>query len=122
LNDEIHAPDIDSQLEGGRRHEGLQLALLEALFSLEALLARQAAVVTGDILGANPLRELHREALGETPSVHEHERRPMLRDQLGNPGVELFPDLRGHHRLERGRRDLQLEIERPDVARVHDSR
>ena len=74
--------------------------------------------MTGDAIRAKPLGEMHRQPLAETPGVHKHQRRAMLRDQLGDPGVDLFPNLRRHHRLERRGWDLQLQIQRADVAGV----
>src|SRR2546430_16393147 len=71
---------------------------------------------------AKPRGEMHRRPLAETPGVHEHQRRAMLRDQLGDPGVDLFPHFRRHHRLERRGWNLQLEIQRANVPGVDNRR
>src|SRR6266581_8786174 len=94
LDDEVDAADVDAQLERRGGDERFELAPLQSLFGFEPLLARQAAVMARDAIAADPFREVHRETLGEAPSVHEHQRRAMLRDQLSDPGVDLFPDLR----------------------------
>ncbi len=45
LADEVHVADVDAELERGRGHERLQLAGLQALLRVEAMLPREAAVV-----------------------------------------------------------------------------
>ena len=47
-------------------------------FRRQAQLARQAAVMRGDIVFAQPLAQMMRDALGQAPRVHEHQRRAML--------------------------------------------
>src|SRR2546422_836564 len=71
-----------------------------------------------DVLGAEPFGQMHRQALTQPPGVYEHQRRAVLRNQLGDAGIELLPHLRRHHRLERRGRNLQSEIEGPDVSGV----
>src|SRR3989441_13183812 len=80
LDDEIDTADVDAQLERGGGNERFELAPLQSLFGFEPLLARQAAVMARDVIGADPFREVHRETLREAPRVHRHERRAMLRD------------------------------------------
>ena len=76
--------------------------------------------MAGHPIGAKALRKVHREPLAQPARVHKHERRLMLRDQLGNPRIDLFPHFRRHHGLERRRWDLERQIECADMARVHD--
>ena len=71
---------------------------------------RHAAVMRGDGLFAEPLGELARDALGHAPRVDEHERRAVLRDQLGQARVDFRPDLVRHHRLERRPRNFDGQI------------
>ena len=55
LADEIDGADVDAELERRGRDHHLQLAGLEPLLGVEAPRARQAAVVRGDALLAEPL-------------------------------------------------------------------
>ena len=122
LNDEIHAPDIDAELERGSRDERLQLAVLQSLFRVQAFFSRQAAVMTRDSGLAEPFGQIHRQALAEAPRVHEYERGTVLRDQLCNSSGNLFPHLRRHDGFERRGRNLELEVERANVTDVDDCR
>ena len=101
LDDEIDAADVDAELERRGRHEGLQLASLESLFGSEPLFARQAAVMAGHLVRAEAIGQMHRQSLAQPAGVDEDQRGLMLRDQLGDPAVDVVPDLRRHHRLER---------------------
>ena len=73
-----------------------------------------------DVLGADALGEEARRALGEAPVVDEDERGPVRLDQLGEPVVQLVPDLVRHHRFERRARQLQREVALAHVAGVDD--
>ena len=59
-------------------------------------------------------------ALGKAARVHEDQRRPMLAHQLGEPVVHLLPNVTGHHRFERSRRQLDRKIPPAHVAGVDD--
>ena len=72
--------------------------------------------------GAEPFGQMHRQALAQPPGVHEHERRAVLGNQLGDAGVDLLPHFCRHHRLERRRWNLEREIEGPDMAGVDNRR
>ncbi len=58
-------------------------------------------MVRRDDLLADPLGEVQCQALGQAAGVYEDEGRPVLRDQLGEPVVDLLPDLAGRDRLDR---------------------
>ena len=120
LADEIDRADVDTQFERGRRHQRAQLAVLEPLLQPQPPLLGEAAVVAGDVLLADALRELVRDALREPPRVHEDERRAVLRDQLGDALVDLAPLLGRGDRLEVSRRQLDGEVEVALVAEVDD--
>ena len=60
-----------------------------------APLAREAAVVRGDVLLAEPLARGARDALDQAPRVDEDQRRPVLARQRGDAVVELVPLLVG---------------------------
>ena len=83
-------------------------------------LARQAAVVAGDRVLAQDLRELRRDPLGHLPRVHEDERRAVLADEVGHPRVDLLPLLVRADGGERRGRDLDRQVERAEAARVHE--
>ena len=58
LADEVDVADVDAELERGGGDQRLQLAGLEPLLGVEALLLGQAAVMGGDLVLAEPLGEL----------------------------------------------------------------
>src|SRR5512144_2006531 len=80
LANEVDVADVDAQFERRGRNERLELAGLEALLGLQAMLLREAAVVRGHRVLAEPLREMARRALGKPARVHEHERRAVRAD------------------------------------------
>ena len=82
LADELHRPDVDAELERRRGHERAQVAGAQARLGALAAIRGEAAVVRRDLVGAEPLAEHVREALGEPPRVHEHERRAVVADVL----------------------------------------
>ena len=120
LDDQIDAADVDSQLERRGGDQRLQLAPLQPLLCLQPFFSRQAAVMARDAIGAEPFGQMHREAFAQPTGVYEHQRRAVLRNQLGDAGVDLFPHFRRHHRLERRRWNLERQIEGPDMAGVDD--
>ncbi len=120
LADEVDVPDVDAQLERGGGHQHLELALAQPVLGAEAGLLGEAAVVRGDVVRAQALRELVRHALGQPARVHGDECRAVRLDQLDQPVVVLLPHLVGHHRLERRARHLDGEVHRALVAAVDD--
>ncbi len=118
LANEVDVADVDAQFERRGRNERLELAGLEPLLRLEPMLLREAAVVRRHRVLAEPLREMARRALGEPARIHEHERRAVLTNQLGEPVVLLCPDLVRHDRLERRGRQLEREVAPADMALV----
>ena len=95
------------ELERGGRHQRAQRAGLEPLLGVEPPLAREAAVVAGDRVLAQQLRELRRDALGHLARVHEHERGAVARAPApARRCVDLVPLLVRAHGRERRRRDL----------------
>ncbi len=59
-------------------------------------------------------------AFGHAPGVDEHQRRVVLRDELGQARVDFRPHLVRHHRLERRSWNLQAQIALALMARVDD--
>ena len=62
------------------------------------MLARETAVVRGDMLFTEPLGQVARHALGDAALVDEDQRGAVLVNQLGEPVVHLAPHLGRHHR------------------------
>src|SRR5918996_373456 len=90
LHDQVDGAHVDPELERGRGHEARDLALLEELLHLDALLAGERAVVRpGDLL----LRELVRPAAGdEAADLLERTLRGREPDALDRlPGQALEP-------------------------------
>ena len=75
LADQVDVADVDAELERGRRDERLQLPGLQPRLGVEPLLLRQAAVVRGDRVFAEPIAQVPRQALRHPPRVHEDQRR-----------------------------------------------
>ena len=86
----------------------------------QARLLRHAAVVRGDVLRAEPLGQVARDALGLAAGVDEHQRGAMLAHELREAIVDLRPDLPGHHRFQRRGRDLELQIALAHVPGIDD--
>ncbi len=97
-----------------------KLAALQALLGIEPAVASEAAMMRGDVLLADPFGQMSRHALGQPPRVDEHQRGAVLAGELGEPVVDLRPDLARHHRFQRRRRQLQREIPAPRVPGVDD--
>ena len=91
--DEIDVADVDAELERGGRDDHRHRARLEPLLGGEAQLARHAAVVRGDALGAEPLAERVRDALDQPARVDEDDRRAVRAHQRGEAIVDLGAQL-----------------------------
>src|SRR3989475_11473426 len=72
LDDLIDRPDVDPELEGGRRHEPFDVSAFESGLDALPFLAGEGAVVDGDVLSEH--REAGTEELGAGAGVHEDER------------------------------------------------
>ena len=57
--------------------------------------------MSGDVFITQSLAQMSRDALSHASCVHEHQRGLVLANQGGDPVVNLFPDLVGHHRFQR---------------------
>jgi hypothetical protein len=107
LADQLDRPDVDAQLQRGGRHEGPQVTGPQPRLHPSAALLRQAAVVCGDLLLAEPLPELVGDPLRHPPGVDEHQRRAVTRHLLGD-AIQDLP-----HLLGRGHRG-QLVVGKPE--------
>src|SRR5581483_5538271 len=113
-------PDVDAELERCGRNERLELAAFETLLRLQPPLFGEAAVMGHDVLGAEPLAQLARGALGESTGIYENQRRAVLSRELRQSVIQLGPDLARHDRLEGRGRQLDRKIAPPAVARIDD--
>ena len=64
LADQVDVADIDAELERGGGHQRLELAALQPLLGVEPALLGEAAVMRRDVLLAEALGQLPRDALG----------------------------------------------------------
>ena len=119
LDHEVDRAHVDAQLERRGGDQARDLAALEQLLDLDALLARQRAVVGARDLFLGQVVEAQREPLREAAVVDEHDRRAVRADELQDLRVDRRPDrlllLRLAHVVER-HDHLQVELLRP--ARV----
>src|SRR2546427_69284 len=94
LDDLIDRPDVDPELEGGRRHEPFDVSAFESGLDALPFLAGEGAVVDGDVLSEH--REARTEELGQGAGVHEDERGAALVERIvdrGEPGCRLRGDV-----------------------------
>jgi hypothetical protein len=119
LDHEVHVADVDAQLQRRGRHQGPERARLQPLLGVEPALAGEAAVMAGDRVFAQELRELGRDPLGHLARVDEDERRAMAPHQLRHLLVDLLPLFMGADGGERRGRDLDPHVQLAERARVH---
>ncbi len=92
LQHQVHRAHVDAQLQRARRHQARQLARLQQLLHLRALLARQRAVVGARDVRVGQLVQAQRHALGRAAVVDEHDRRRVGLDELQQLRVDRRPD------------------------------
>ena len=111
LAHELDRPDVDPQLERRGGDERRELAGAQPRLDAMAAVLREAAVVRGDDVFAEPLAELVRDPLREPPRVHEHERRAVLAHVRGDAVEHVGHLLRARDRLELALGQLDREVE-----------
>ncbi len=120
LAHELHRADVDPQLERSGGDQRLQLASAEPPLDAQPPVLREASVVGGDHVVAEPLAELVGQPLRQPAGVDEHDGGAVARDVLGDL-VEHVVHLRGGgHRLELAVGELERDVERPPVPGVDD--
>ena len=122
LHDEIDPADVDAELERRGGNGALHRAGLEPALRGEAQLARHAAVMGHDLIGAQPTLQRVRDALDQAARVDEHQRGAVLGHQLDDPIVDP-PELlvrRDGAQLVVGHLERQIDLARP--AGVNDVR
>ena len=120
LAHQVHFTDIDTQLQRCRGDQHLEFAGLEPVLSLEPVFPGEAAVMGGDLILAATVRQVTGDTLGQPAGVDEDDRGAVVRRERGQAIVDLHPDLVGHDRLQRRRRQFQLEVPVADVTLVDD--
>src|SRR5215213_811404 len=82
------------------------------------MLTREAAVMRGDVLLADPFPQMSCDPLRKTARVDEDERGVVLANQLGQSIVNLVPDFAGHYGRQRRLRQLDGNVEFSGVTAV----
>ena len=57
MTHQLHIAYVQAQFQGGGGHQGLEFAALQPLFGIQAMFFGQAAVVGGDMLLPDALRQ-----------------------------------------------------------------
>ena len=65
LADQVDGADVDAEFERRGRDQQANLAVLQLALGIETQLARQAAVMGGDLILADALAEMHGDAFGQ---------------------------------------------------------
>ena len=86
----------------------------------QAAVLREAPVVGGDHVVAEPLAQLVGQPLGQPAGVDEHDRGAVAGDLLGDPVEHVGHLRRGGDGLQLAVGQLEGDVERPPVARVDD--
>ena len=100
LAHQLDGPDVDAELERGRRHQRGQVARAEPGLEAEPAVLRQAAVVGRHLVLAEALGEEVRHPLGQAARVHEDERRAVRPHVRRDAIQDLAPLLVGCDRLQ----------------------
>ncbi len=108
LHDEVDGAHVDAQLQAGGGDQRRQLARLEGVLDLQALLAGDRAVVGPHQLLAGQLVEPGGQPLGQPAGVDEDQRRRVAADQVEQHRVDGRPDRRAHLGVAGRRPDQQL--------------
>src|SRR5258706_15630863 len=119
LDDQIDVADIYAQLQRCGGDEGAELAGLEAILGIKPMVAREAAVMAGDLVWAHEARQARGETLGELSRVNEDERRTMLIDELDDLAINLIPLLVRTNGAERRRRHFDGDVHLTAMADVN---
>ncbi len=94
LHDEVDRAHVDAEFQRGRGDEPAQLSGLQQILDLDALRARDRAVVRADERFAGQLVQRAGEPFGQSAAVHEDERRAMRENQLQQSRMDGGPDRR----------------------------
>ena len=78
-----------------------QLAGLQPLLGVEAVLPREAAVMGGHDRRVEPFGKMACKPLGQPPRIDEDQGRAVFAHECSQPVVDLGPDLGRHHGRQR---------------------
>ncbi len=120
LADKVDMTDVDAELERRRRHQHSQLPVPQPFFGIQPRFLGEAAVVGGDDVIAQPLRQLMRHPLREPASVDRDQRGPMRLDQCHEAVIDLLPHFARHDRFQRRARDLDPQVDLSLVSFIDD--
>jgi hypothetical protein len=120
LNHEVHAADVDAQLERRSGHDRPQVSGFEPRFRIESQGSRKAAVVRQNDVFAQPFGQRVCDTFRKPACVDEDERSPIVRDVGCDPVVDLRPHFAGCDRAEFIVRHFDRQIHLPAVADVDD--
>ena len=94
LADEIDVADVDAEFERGGGDEDAALALFEAALGFETEMARERAVVGGDVVFSHALGEAVGDALDQAAGVDEDESGAVLRGRAARGAGRFRPTVR----------------------------
>src|SRR5262249_45822058 len=115
---EVHIANVDAQLQGSGGYQDLDLTVLEFVFRVETQLARQAAMVCGNGVFAQTLRQAESNTLRQPPRIDKDQRGTMLFHQLADAVIGLIPEFIGGDGAHFLARNFDSEIQRALVADV----
>jgi hypothetical protein len=121
LADEVDGADVDAEFKRSRRDEHADFAVLQTMFGVEAELAREAAVVAGDVFFTEALAEGEGEAFGHFARIDEDQGGAMFQGELGEAVVDAFPDGHGGDRAQLVGGDFDAEVELAALACLDDA-
>ena len=111
LDHQVDGTHVDTELQRRGGDQGRDLAGLEGVLDLEALLACNRTVVSAYQLLAGQVVETSGQPLGQATGIHEHQRRVMLADELEQHGRDRRPDRVAHLRVTRRRTFQQTGVD-----------
>jgi hypothetical protein len=118
LAHKLHGPDVDTELQRGRRDDGAKQAGTKTCLHPQTAVHRQAPVVRLDAVVTEAISQLMRDPLGHPAGVDEHERRAVLAYVLGDPLEHRGHLLVGGHSAELVVRQLDAHVELALMADV----
>jgi hypothetical protein len=101
LANQIDIADVDAEFERSGYDKRFELAMLETMLGVAPLLLGHAAMVRGNVIGAQALGQCAGRSLGHAARVHEYQGRAMIVDQPGELVMDQLPDFARHHGFER---------------------
>ena len=120
LTHQIHRADVDSQFQRGGGDQRFELPAFQTVLRVQPQLGRETAVMRGDLVRAESLRQMMGDSFSQSSRVDKHQRRPVRLDQIRQSLVNLRPDLVRHHGFQRRARQLDRQVHFPGMPRVND--